>query len=116
MDWAGENDILSEDKTKAAIAAVVNTAKSLNMNSLDEVQNMSFDQALEKGSIAFAGVKDVLGAYGISMDDMLNSVAVDTVDVQGDKATMNVSFDMFGEEIKQPMTMIKKDGVWIGEQ
>jgi len=116
MDWAGENDILSEDKTKAAIAAVVSTAKSLNMTSLDEVQNMSFDQALAKGSIAFGGVKSVLGAYGISMDDMLNSVAVDTVDVQGDKATMNISFDVFGEQVKQAMSMVKKDGVWVGEK
>ena len=116
MDWAGENDILSEDKTKAAIAAVVNTARALDMKSLDEVQNMSFDQALDKGSIAFGGVKDVLGAYGISMDDMLNSVEVEKVDVEGDKATMNVSFDVFGEQVNQVMNMVKKDGVWIGEQ
>lgn len=116
MDWVGENDVLSEEKTKAAIAAVVSTAKSLDMQSLDQVQNMSFDQALEKGSIAFGGVKNVLGAYGISLDDMLNSVDVSDVNVEGDKATMNVSFDVFGEEVKQAMTMIKKDGVWVGEQ
>ncbi len=116
MDWAGENDILSEDKTKAAIAALVSTAKALDMNSLDDVQNMSFDQALDKGSIAFGGLKDVLGAYGISMDDMLNSVEVGDVKVDGDKATMNVSFDVFGENISQVMTMVKKDGVWIGEK
>ena len=116
MDWAGENDILSDEKTKAAIAAVVSTAKALDMQSLDQVQNMSFDQALEKGSIAMGGFKNVLGAYGISMDDMLGSVAVDTVDVEGDKATMNVSFDVFGEQVKQTMTMVKKDGVWVGEQ
>ena len=116
MDWAGENDILSEEKTKAAIAAVVATAKELDMESLEEVQNMSFDQALEKGSIAFGGVKNVLGAYGISMDDMLNSVEVSDVQVNGDKATMNVSFDVFGQSIEQTMNMVKKDGIWIGEK
>ena len=116
MDWAGENDILSEDKTKAAIAAVVATAKELDMESLEEVQNMSFDQALEKGSIAFGGVKNVLGAYGISMDDMLSSVEVSDVQVNGDKATMNVSFDVFGQSIEQTMNMVKKDGIWIGEK
>jgi hypothetical protein len=116
MDWMGENDILSEDKTKAAIAALVDTAKALDMQSLDDLESMSFDQALDKGSIAFGGVKDILGAYGISMDDMLSSVEVDTVDVQGDKATMNVSFEVFGEEVKQVMNMVKKDGVWVGEK
>ncbi len=115
MDWVGENDVLSDEKTQAAIAAVVSTAKALNMTSLDEVQNMNFDQALAKGSVAFGGLKNVLGAYGISMDDMLNSVEVETVDVQGDKATMNVKFNMFGEEVKQVMNMVKKNGVWVGE-
>lgn len=115
MDWVGENDVLSDEKTQAAIAAVVSTAKSLNMTSLDEVQNMNFDQALAKGSVALGGLKDVLNAYGISMDDMLNSVEVETVDVQGDKATMDVTFEMFGETIKQAMTMVKKNGVWVGE-
>jgi hypothetical protein len=116
MDWMGENDILSEDKTKAAISALVSTAKALDMQSLDDLQSLSFDQALDKGSIAFGGVKNILNAYGISMDDMLDSVKVDTVDVQGDKASMNVSFEVFGEEVKQTMNMVKKDGVWVGEK
>lgn len=116
MDWMGENDILSEDKTKAAISALVETAKALNMTSLDDVQNMNFDQALDKGSIAFGGLKNVLGAYGISMDDMLSSVEVADVNVQGDTASMNVSFEVFGETVSQVMNMVKKDGVWIGEK
>ncbi len=116
MDWVGENDVLSEEKTKAAISAIVSTAKALDMTSLDEVENMSFDQALAKGSIAFGGLKDVLGAYGISMDDMLDSVEVGNVNVNGDNATMDVSFDIFGQSIKQSMNMVKKDGVWVGEQ
>jgi major membrane immunogen (membrane-anchored lipoprotein) len=116
MDWAGENDILSEDKTKAAIAALVSTAKELDMTSLDDVQNMSFDQALEKGSIAFGGVKDILGAYGINMNDMLNSVEISDLEVNGDQANMNVTFELFGETVTQPMSMIKKDGVWVGDQ
>ena len=116
IDWVSENDILSDDKTKAAIAAVVSTAKALDMKSLDDLQNMSFDQALDKGSIAFGGMKNILDAYGISVDEVLDSVSVDTVDVQGDKATMNVSFDVFGEQVKQTMNMVKKDGVWVGEK
>jgi len=116
MDWAGENDILSEDKTKAAIAALVSTAKELDMTSLDDVQNMTFDQALDKGSIAFGGVKDILGAYGINMNDMLNSVEISDLEVNGDQANMNVTFELFGETVTQPMSMIKKDGIWVGDQ
>jgi hypothetical protein len=116
IDWVKDNDVLSEDKAKAAIATLVDTAKALNMTSLDDVQNMSFDQALDKGSIAFGGMKNIFNVYGISMDDMLDSVEVNTVDVQGDKATMNVSFDVFGETVNQVMTMVNKEGVWVNEK
>ena len=112
MDWVGENDLFSEDKTRGAIAAVVATAKALDMKSLDEVQNMSFDDALGKGSIALGGLKDVLNVYGLSMDDMLDSVKVSDVNVDGDNATMNVSYEIFGETMTQAMEMMKKDGVW----
>lgn len=116
VDWIGENDILSEEKTKAAIASVVGTAKAMNMTSLDEVENMTFEQALAKGSIALGGLKDLLDVYGLSMNDMLDSVDVGNVNVNGDQATMDVNFEIFGETIKQTMNMVKKDGVWVGEQ
>ncbi|WP_223786736.1 hypothetical protein [Marinicella meishanensis] len=116
VDWIGENDVLSDEKTKAAIASVVGTAKAMDMTSLDEVENMTFEQALAKGSIALGGFKDLLNVYGLSMDDMLDSVDVSNVNVNGDNATMDVNFEIFGQTIKQTMNMVKKDGVWVGEQ
>ena len=116
IDWVKNNDVFSEDKAKAAIGALVSTAKALDMTSLDDVQNMNFDQALGKGSIALGGMKNILNVYGISMDDMLDSVEVNTVNVQGDKATMNVSFEVFGETVNQVMTMVNKEGVWVNEK
>ncbi|MCF6299594.1 MAG: hypothetical protein L3J52_00485 [Proteobacteria bacterium] len=116
MDWVAENDIFSEELTKNAIGVVVRTAKNLNLNTLDEVQNMNFDQALEKGSIVLGGVKSVLNTYGISVDTMLDSVQISDVQVNGDTASMKVGFEIFGELIDQTINMNKKDGKWVSEQ
>ncbi len=116
IDWIGENDILSEEITRNAISAAVNMANDLNMSSLDELKTMSFDQALEKGSIVLNGTKKVLEAYGISVDEMLDSIAFNDVQVNGDSATMNMQMTLFGEEISQQVKMIQKDGKWISEQ
>lgn len=116
IDWVGENDILSEEVTKGAIAAAVATAKELNMNSLSEVKDMNFDQALDKGAIVLGGVKNIMGAYGISMDDMLDSVELSNVQVNGETATMDMTMKMFGEEITQAVNMVQKNGKWVSEK
>lgn len=115
MDWLGENDVLSEEVTRKALSEVIKTAKALDMKSLDALQNMSFDQALGKGGIVVGGLKNVLNVYGISLDDTLNSTEVSDVKVNGDNATMDVSFDFFGKNIKQTVNMVKKGGKWISE-
>ncbi|WP_154224090.1 hypothetical protein [Marinicella rhabdoformis] len=116
IDWVGENDILSEEVTKGAIAAAVATAKALDMKSLNEVKDMSFDQALEKGAVVLGGVKNIMGAYGISMDDMLDSVEVSNVQVSGETATMDMTMELFGEEITQAVNMVQKNGKWVSEK
>lgn len=116
IDWLSSNDILGEESTKKAIAAAVATAKQLDIKSLKEINNMSFDQALEKGSVALGGVKNVLNAYGLSIDDALDSVKLSNVKVDGDKATMDMTMSLFGEEIPQVVNLIKKDGKWVSDK
>ncbi len=116
MDFVSDNDILSEEVTRKAISAAVATAKSLNMKSLDELQNMSFDDAMIKAGLVMGGVKNVMGAYGISLDDVLNSIDVSDVQTNGDNATMKMAYEFLGETFNQDVKMVKKDGKWVAEK
>jgi major membrane immunogen (membrane-anchored lipoprotein) len=116
IDYASETDLLSEEITRKAITTAVDTAKSLNMNSLDELQGMSFDQAMDKASIAMGGVKNIMSVYGISIDDMLNSIEVSDVVEEGDTAKMNISYDLIGETFNQDVKMKKVNGQWVADQ
>jgi hypothetical protein len=116
MDFVSNNDILSEEVTRKAISAAVNTAKSLDMKSLDQLQNMSFDDAMGKASLVMGGVKDVLNVYGISLDDVLSSVKISDVDNQGETAVMKVAYDFLGQSFTQNVKMHKKDGQWLSDK
>ncbi|MCF6288262.1 MAG: hypothetical protein L3J53_03375 [Proteobacteria bacterium] len=116
VDFVSDNDILSEEVTRKAITAAVNAAKSLDMTSLDDLQNMSFDDAMGKASLVMAGTKNVLGAYGISLDDLLDSVKVSDVNTTDDSASMKVAYDFLGETFSQDVKMLKKDGKWIADK
>ncbi len=116
MDFVGENDVLSEEVTRKAISAAVSTAKELNMSSLDDLQNMSFDDAMGKASIVMGGAKNVLGVYGISFDDLLNSIKVSDVQTAGDSATMKLAYEFLGQSFDQDVKMVKKEGKWTTDQ
>ncbi len=115
VDWATENDILSEDMTRKAVGVVVQTARDLDMNSLEELKGMSFDQAMNKAGVAVGGLKDVLAVYDISVDDMLDSVEIMDVDTAGDVAKLKMAWEIFGERIEQDVKLVKKNDRWVNE-
>lgn len=112
IDFASENDLLSEEVTRKAVSAAVSTAKELDMASLDDLQNMSYDDVMGKASIVMGGAKNILSAYGISLDDLLSSVQVSDVQENGDNATMKLAYEFLGQTISQDVNMVKKDGKW----
>lgn len=116
MDFVSENDVLSEEVTRKAISAAVSTAKELNMNSLDDLKAMSFDDAMGKAGIVMGGAKNILGAYGISLDDVLSSVKVSDVQTAGDSATMKLAYEFLGQSFDQDVKMVKKDGKWMTDK
>lgn len=116
MDFVSKNDILSEEVTRKAISAAVQTAKDLNMSSLDELQNMSYQEAMAKASVVMGGAKNIFGAYGISLDDLLSSIEVSDVVENGDSANMQLAYEFLGETFTQTITMLKKDGKWVADK
>jgi hypothetical protein len=116
MDFVSNNDILSEEITRKAIHEAVETAKKLDMKTLDELQNMNYDQAMAKAGIVMGGVKNIMGAYGISIDDLLGSIEVSEVVTTGDTASMKLAYDFLGESFNQDVKMVKKDGKWTADK
>lgn len=116
VDYASNTDLLSEEITRKAISTAVSTAKSLDMATLDDVQNMSYDQAMGKASIVMGGVKDIMEVYGISIDDMIDSVKITDVVENGDSASMQLAYEFFGESFNQNVKMKKVNGQWITDQ
>lgn len=98
---------------RQAVSIVVDAARGLDLETMDEVQALSFDEALAKGGQVLAASKDVLNVYGISLDEMLDSVSTEVVSEDGDEATVKVDFSMFGAPQSTETKMVKRDGRWF---
>ena len=113
VTWIMDNDILQEDKVKNSIAALVATGRELNLSSAEDLQKLNFNEALEMGGDVFSGFKNALNAHGIDVDGMLRSAEVSDVNINGDQATMIASFEVFGKTACSPVTMMKRDDIWV---
>lgn len=113
VTWIMDNDILQADKVRDSIGELVAMGRKININSAEELQSMSFDEALNTGSIAFDGLKRMLKAHGIDSDKILRSAQVSDVNIVGEEANMISSYEVFGKTLCAPVTMIKRDGFWV---
>lgn len=112
-EWAGNTDLASPELARKAVNVATTTARNLDIATLEDMQSLDFEEALSKGGMALAGTKEVLSVYGISMDEMLDSMEAKTVSTEGDSATVDVSFKFLGVDHSMPMKMLKDNGRWI---
>ncbi|GEM_PF-925709 len=113
VDWAKKADLASPEKARKAVTVMVDTARNLGVKTLDEIEKMPFEDALDKGGKVLGGTKQVLKVYGIDLDGMLDSVKIKDVKQNGDKAEMVVVFQFLGQPMEEKMHMIKKNGRWV---
>jgi hypothetical protein len=116
VKWVQSTKFSDRAKAKEAVNHVVATARELNLKTLDEARALTFDQAMEKGSIALRGTKKVLDAYGFSIDKVLDSVKTEVVSQDGSAAKVKVSYSMFEQPLSFETELVQVDGRWYGKQ
>ncbi len=115
-DWANKSDLANPELARKAIGIAAETARGLDLDTLDDVQALDFDDLLEKGSATLGGTKKVLEVYGISMDEMFDSMEAKTTATDGDNAVVDVTFDFLGVSHTVPMEMTKHEGRWTSSE
>ena len=103
--------MLSEEKARLAVGIVCTTARGLQLTSLEESRKLSFDQVLARAGRALKGVKDLLAVYGISLDAILDSVTVETVEESETAAKLKVSVEFLGEREIVMAEMVLRDAL-----
>ncbi len=97
---------------RQAVTIVVDTARELDLKTMDDMLALDFDAAMGKAGLAMAGTKEVLNVYGISIDEMLDSISTEVVSKDGENATVKVNYSIFGTPQSTETEMVQKDGRW----
>lgn len=95
-----------------SIAVLCRTARTLELQSLDQVRAMDFDQVLGKAGVAAAGLKQIFDIYGFSIDQALDGARAELLSEQGNQATVKVSYTLFDTPLDFQSELELFEGRW----
>jgi len=113
--WIAGLKLDDEAKAKKGISIVCSTVRSLKINNADDLEALTFDQALVKSGKVMAGLKQVLDLYGMSINQTLDSVKVGKPEVKDSTAKVPLTVTFLGKTVTLPMTLTKSGDRWYGK-
>jgi hypothetical protein len=112
VDWAQPAVFTDRARAKQAIAIMTATARQLALPTLAQARALELPAALEKTGMALKGAKQLGLIYGLDADAALAAVDVKLAAVNGDIATMDISYPLLGKTVRFQMDMIRREGRW----
>ena len=112
LAWLKPEMVSDRRRARQAIAILVETSRDLELPTLASTRQLEMVPALEKGSRMLKGFKQMGRVYGLDVDRSLAGVQARVDDLEGDVATMDVSYPLLGKTIHFPMRLLRRDGRW----
>lgn len=113
--WAQQTPWFDQVRAKQAIGVAVATARKLDLKSPDQLRSMDFDTAMASYSTGFAGAKQLLAIYGLSVDDTLNSVKLTPLSNSNGHAVVKIDYTLLGKPLSTESTLVQENGHWYSE-
>ncbi|MEO5830860.1 MAG: hypothetical protein ABIQ36_09860 [Rhodanobacter sp.] len=115
LPWAQQAPWFDQARAKQAIGVAVTTARKLDLKDADQLQSLDFDTTMVKYATGYAGAKQLLAIYGLSIDDTLDSVRFTPVSSSNGHAVVKVDYSLLGKPLSTESKMVEESGRWYHE-
>lgn len=112
-NWATNLDIADEAKAKKAIGIFCKAVRDSEINSIDEILAMNFDQFLTKVGPLMGSAKNIMAIYDLDINAMLNSVKLGTPTEKDGKTEVPMTFTAFGKTSTVQVPLKAQNGKWF---
>lgn len=112
LAWLKPDMVSDRGRARQVVAILVKTSRDLDLPTLASSRQLDMLPALEKGGRVLKGFKQMGRVYGLDLDRSLAGVQASVEALDGDVATMNVSYPLLGKTIHFPMRLLRRDGRW----
>lgn len=114
--WAQRTDLASPDLAEQAISVICDTARDLDLPTLEDVRALDFDEMLGKSGQLASGLKEALAVYDLNVDELLDSVEAETVSQDGDTATVRTTFQFLDTDQAVDGQLVKVNDRWVSRE
>ena len=112
LAWLKPETIVDRARAKQAISVITESARELDLPTLDDTRKLEMLPALEKGGEVMRALKDVAKVYGVDADASLAQVQAKVVSASDDRATLEVSYPLLGNTVRFEMELLRRDKRW----
>lgn len=114
--WAGDQAAFTNrEHARQALTIAVQTARELDLPTVDAMRALDYDPMLEKAGIAFRGAKAMAAVYGLDADAALGGIAAEVIQLEGARAVVRVRYPLLGDEVVFEQPMLQIDSGWYRE-
>lgn len=115
MGWASNTDFLSSDTMRQALTLLTDAARRTGLTTLDQIKALPLDAVLQRTGPVFAAAKDAVRLYGIDLDAIADSLQVEVLEIDGDKARVRTTITVFDTPVWADHDLVLVEGRWYGE-
>lgn len=115
QEWAASTDFLSSETMRQALTIVTDAARRSGISSLDELKSLPLESALDRAGGVLAAAKDAVRLYGIDLDAIADSLQVDVLEIDGDKARVRTTVTVFNAPVSAEHDLVLVEGRWYGK-
>lgn len=115
-NWVTTAKFTDPALAQKSIKIVCDTARKINLKTLDEARALSYEQAMSKVGVAYLGIKDVLALYGFSIDQTLDSIKAETISSDANAAKVKISYTLLNTPLTAESDLVKVGERWYGKE
>lgn len=116
LPWARQAPWFDAAHAKQAIGVAVATARKLDVKDADQLRNLDFDATMAKYATGYAGTKQLLAIYGLSIDQTLDSVRLSPVSSGNGHAVVKIDYTLLGKQLSAEAQLVEENGRWYNQE
>jgi hypothetical protein len=115
LPWAQRAPWFDQAKARQALRLATTTAHQLQLRSLDQARALDFDAIMGKYAIGYRGLKQALAIYGLSVDEVLESVTLSELSRDGDHAVVRIDYRLQGTALSTDIGLVREHDRWYSQ-
>lgn len=116
QQWASTTDFLDAGTLRDALTLLSAAARRSGITSLDQLKALPLEAALDRAGPLLAAAKDAVQLYGIDLDAVADSLQVDVLENDGQKARVRTTVTLFGAPVWHEYELLLVEGRWFGKK